>query len=375
MRTGCPLVSTYNPAKISWWLHESHGIADKVARFVTIKDWIAFQLTGIWATDYSLASSTGILDISSLKWDHEALDLLGIERNYLPELISSDAILGKVSVEASKATGLPKGMPVTAGASDGALASLGSGAFRNNQSVITVGTSGAVRRVTSQPILDPVERTWCYVLLEHLWFAGGAINNGGLALQWIKEKFYSDNPGEPGFQKLMAEAEKIPPGADGVILLPYFTGERSPHWNPTAKAIFCGLSLEHSRGHVGRAVLESVAFCLADVWEALTADSMPDGPVKLTGGITQSSVWAQIVCDTLGVPMEMSEAGDASALGAAMLAVLGAQSSDLAFFDSWFKENKIVLVPDMKMHSTYQNLHKKFQNIYRLHFSSERNQG
>ena len=321
-----------------------------------------WRLTGRWATDIGLASTTGLFDIHRLDWDGEALTLAGISAERLPELVRPAAISGEITAEAARLTGLRAGLPVAAGSSDGGTANLGAGAIHPGQSVITMGTSGAIRRLVGQPLLDPAARTWCYVLDEGQWFAGGAINNAGLAVQWVRERLYPDIAGDAGYPALMADAAGVAPGAEGVRMLPYFSGERSPHWNPDARAHLTGLSLAHTRAHIARAVLEGVAYCLADVWEVLNAGAPPAGLVQLTGNVTHSPVWAQIVADVLGVAMQANEAADASALGAARLVqqAVGLQGE---LQDG--EPAGLTLQPDAARHAFYQREHRTFQALYR----------
>ena len=364
-RTGCPVQSIYHLAKLRWWNDVEPDLARRAARFVTLKDWILWRLAGIWVTDQGMASTTGLLDIHRLEWDAEALGLARVRANQLPALAQPARVAGSINQPAAEATGLPVGLPVVPGTSDGGAANLGSGAVRAGQSVITIGTSGAVRRVVDEPLLDPVQRTWCYVLVEGRWFAGGAINNAGLALQWVRERFYPYVPGDDGYRRLIEEAANVAPGAEGVVFLPYFTGERSPHWNPEARALVSGLGLAHTRAHIARAVLEGVAYCLADVWEALMAEAPASGEARLTGNVTHNPAWAQIVADVLGVPLMADEAADASALGAALLGHLAlghlAQLDDAA---------KILPAghayePDPARHAFYKTGHAAFQELYR----------
>jgi gluconokinase len=308
---------------------EAPDIARQAVSFITIKDYVIYCLTGRLLGDISVYSATGLLDIHRYKWDDEALALAGVTARQLPQLDSPLALVGHLSENSASLTGLPANLPVILGASDGGLANLGTGVSTPGQSVITVGTSGAVRRIAAEPLLDipaidasnsnsPRGRTWCYLLTENRWFAGGAINNGGLAVQWVREKFYPELPDEAGYQRMFAEAADIPPGAAGVTILPYFAGERSPYWNAEARAVFTGLGLEHDRRHIARAVLEGVAYRLGEIWEAL-GPAKSTAAVRLTGGILQSPLWAQIVCNVIGVPLVAVETGDASAIGAAML--------------------------------------------------------
>jgi gluconokinase len=328
---------------------------------VALKDWVFWRLTGVWLTDVGLASTTGLLDLHRLDWDREALGLAGVDASRLPALAAPDAVGGALS-SAAAITGLPAGLPVVPGTSDGGTANLGAGAVRPGQTVITVGTSGAVRRLAAEPWLDPAERTWCYVLSAGRWFAGGAINNGGLALQWVRERFYGDVPGEAGYERLLQEAAAVPPGAEGVRVLPYFAGERSPHWNPLARAVISGLGLEHSRAHVARAALEGVAYCLADVWAAL--GSPASAGARLTGSIARNPVWAQILADVLGAQLEADEAADASAVGGALLAhvALGHHASlEDAANRSVTSE---IYLPDIDRHAAYARVHREFQALY-----------
>jgi gluconokinase len=359
-RTGCPLQTIYHPPKLRWWVEQS----SEATMFVAIKDFVLHRLTGEWATDWSLASTTGLFDIHRLAWDENALALAGVAASQLPPLVSPQTLVGGLTRAIAAETGLPNGLPVIAGGSDGAMANLGSGVVVPGQVTITVGTSGAVRKMVSRPQFDPAERTWCYLLIEDRWFAGGAINNGGLALQWVREKLYPDLPGEAGYTQLLNEAEAVGPGAEGVFVLPYFTGERSPYWNPEARAMIYGLGLEHSRGHLARATLEGVAFCLADVWEALRNKDEAE-PALLSGGITRSKLWTQIVADVLGLRLAPIEMGDASALGAALLGywALGA----LPTLDDLPKpaQTDRIVEPDPERHVFYANAHRKFQELYR----------
>lgn len=318
-RTGCPVRSTYHPVRLRWWAEEAPDLTRRARRFVALKDWILHDLTGIWVTDLGLASTTGLLDITRLAWDPEALRIAHIGPEALPALVPSASVVGGLTAEAAAATGLPAGLPVVAGGSDGGMANLGTGISTPGQAVVTVGTSGAVRQIVDRPWLDPNERTWCYVLDEGCWFIGGAINNGGLALAWTRATFYSELSPADGFLRLAAEAGAAPAGAGGVFVLPYFTGERSPSWTPDDPATVYGLRLDHGRGHLARATMEGVAHCLADVWAILPPPTATGDVTRLTGGITRTPVWAQILSDVVGVPLIALDLADSSALGAALL--------------------------------------------------------
>jgi gluconokinase len=337
-------------------------VFQRTARFVAIKDWILHRLTDAWAADLSMTSGTGLLDIYTQLWDEEALLLAGVRADHLPPLVSPAAVVGGLTRRAAAETGLPAGLPVIAGAGDGATANLGAGAVAPGQVVVTVGTSGVIRRTVGSPWLDPEERTWCYFLVEGRWFAGGAINNGGLVLQWVRDCFYADLSNEEGFQTVLREAAAVVPGAEGAVMLPYFAGERSPHWNADVRATIYGLSLEHTRAHIARAALEGVAFCLADVWEALHSELAE--PARLTGAITRAPVWAQIVADVLNIPLRPLEAADASAFGAAMLGHWALRHIE-NLGDLRTPVSSSVFNPDTDRHAFYAQRHRAFQSLYR----------
>lgn len=346
--SGCPLVSIYYPAKLGWCRANQR---DHFNRVVAIKEYLQHKFTGEWATDVSLASATGLLDIRNRQWAPELLSLAGVTAAQLPPLVPSNRVSGKLNAAAAAATGLPAGLPVVIGGSDGGTAMLGAG----GDTVITVGTSGAIRRVVPEPLLDEQARTWCYVMDDQHWLAGGAINNGGLVAQWVREKFYP----QESFELMLQEAGAVPAGSGGVVFLPYLSGERSPHWNPWERAIISGIGLEHSRGHIARAALEGVAFCLAEVWEIVKGSAS----ARLTGGITRARLWSQILCDVLGVPLELMEAADASAVGAARLgwSALGHTLPPLPNPD-------VTLTPDPAQHEIYHKAYLEFQERYRQNY-------
>jgi gluconokinase len=329
---------------------------------VGLKDWVLHALTGAWVTDHCVASATGMLNVHTLTWDEEALRLGGITADMLPEPVAPPAEVGRVTDEAAALTGLPAGLPVIAGGSDGAMASFGTGVAGPGQMVITVGTSGAVRRIVERPWFHPGEGTFCYVLGDGLWFAGGQISNGGLALEWARARLYPDLSPMAGVRQLLGDAATVPPGAEGVFWLPYFTGERSPYWTPNDRAMIYGLGIEHGRAHLARAVLEGVAHCLADVWDALDGAGPRQGVARLTGGITSSPLWTQILTDVLGTPLMALEAADTSAAGAGLLGLrtLGCITDEQL---ATTVTPGPVYSPDPARHTFYVEHHRQFHAL------------
>ncbi len=324
--TGCPLETPYHPARLRWLRAAYPERFGRAQVFVSLKDYLAYRLSGTLATDVGLASTTGLLELRRARWHEAALALASVTAAQLPDLLSPTDRLGATTQTAAAATGLRAGTPIFPGSSDGGLANLGSGVARPGETILTLGTSGAVRRVADAPQLGPDRLSWCYLLLEGRYFAGGAINNGGLTLDWARRTFYSELPKDQGYTRLLDDAARA--AVTGAPLcLPYLTGERTPHWNADLRASFFGVGEHHTRADLARSALEGVAFTLADVFDLLESGARPaplpaptSSPVQLTGGVTRSPFWAQLITDTLGVDTELNPVADASATGAALLA-------------------------------------------------------
>ncbi|WP_407542837.1 FGGY family carbohydrate kinase (plasmid) [Deinococcus radiomollis] len=312
-RTGCPLQTPYHPARL-WWLRQTQPeLFARAARFVSLTDLLLHRLTGEWATSVGLASTTGLWNLHTAAWDEQIVRALGVSEAQLPAVLDAREVVGTVQA------GPLAGTPVLAGSSDGALANLGTGALVG-ETVVTVGTSGAVRTLWKMPRLDQhapgaPARTWSYRLDLNTHLSGGAINNGGLLLDWVRRVWYSELDAHEGFASLLADAEKVPAGADGLTLLPYLTGERSPYWRNDLSATLHGLNLTHGRAQMARAALEAVAFSLAQVWELMAGSTT----VYSTGGLAASPLWNTLLAGVLGVPVRVAESADASAVGAALL--------------------------------------------------------
>jgi gluconokinase len=191
-----------------------------------------------------------------------------------------------------------------------------------------VGTSGALRVICKRPVLDPKGRSWCYAIDRDHWLVGGAINNGGLALTWLRDLYNSAWSGHPphpdlSFEELIRLAGSAEPGAGGLICLPFFAGERSPNWNLNASGAFFGLTLNHDARHLARAVLEGIAFRLRSLDDVLKDLSIDCTQIRASGGFTQSPLWLQIIASVLDRELTLPATGETSSLGAALWAMLG----------------------------------------------------
>ena len=309
------------------WLRDNEPEVYAAARWaLQPKDWLRARLTGEVAAEPSDASATLLYDLPADDWSHEVVDHLGLRAELLAPLVFSADVAGELTEEAAQELGLPQGLPVAAGAADTAAAMLGVGLVRTGPAQLTIGTGGQIVTPRESPEVDPRLRTHLYRgALPGLWYSMAAIQNAGLALEWVR-KILGVSWGE-----VYEEAFAAPPGSGCVTFLPYLSGERTPRFDPGARGAWTGLGLDHTRGHLLRAALEGVAFALREGLEALEEFGGNDAELRLAGGGASGAgggsadPWKQLLADVLGRPLwllpdEISAV--ASARGAAFLAGL-----------------------------------------------------
>ena len=322
-RTGCPIHACYPLAKILWLQKNLPELFQRMQYVGSLKDYIFRGMTGEWVIDHSTASTSGIYNEENMDWDEEILAYAGLRREHMPLVVSTtyQAVLTR---EAAERMNLPVGLPVVIGATDGVLVNVGIGAVRPGQLSATIGTSGALRMLTQKPMTDPKMRTWCYNLTDDMWVAGGAINNGGMILRWVRDKIchytttHLENLDVDGYDLMTMKAAHIAPGAEGLIMLPCFTGERSPYWNSELRGMFFGLSLNHSRSHMIRAAMEGICYSMNAVLAALQEfGEIKD--IRVSGSFTKSELWLQILSDVLNQKLTMPDNSEGAAFGAAVL--------------------------------------------------------
>jgi xylulokinase len=346
------------------------------------KDYVRFQLTGVCAIDMADASGTLLLDVAKRQWSDEVLSRTGIDRQLLPYLCESPEVCGKVSTRGAEATGLRAGTPVVAGAGDQAAGAVGMGIVRPGMVSATIGTSGVVFAATDRPALDPNGRihTFCHAIPGR-WHVMGVTQAAGLSLRWFRDRFglggergggrerrdgrERREDGRDPYERLCEEAATAPPGSDGVFWAPYLMGERTPHCDPNARAALVGLSAIHTRAHVIRAILEGVAFSLRDTFTIFEEMKVPVDRIRLGGGGARSSLWRQIQADVYGHAVELVEAEEGAAYGAAILAGTGAgnwRSVDEAC--DAVVQTAQEIQPDAKSAATLDAAYQTYRRIY-----------
>jgi xylulokinase len=324
---------TCNPALANFtltkllWVRENEPRNWKRARSVMLpKDYVRFRLTGERATDMADASGTLLLDVAHRCWSREMLQAAELDERLLPSLHESPEVCGKVSNQGAVETGLRAGTPVVAGAGDQAAGATGMGIVVPGTVSATIGTSGVVFAATDRPALDPRGRvhTFCHAIPGR-WHVMGVTQAAGLSLRWFRDTFAADSSGaRDSYDQLTTEAAKIPAGCDGLLWAPYLMGERTPHLDSNARGALVGLTASHTRAHVVRAILEGVAFSLRDTFTLFSEMNVPVTSIRLGGGGARSPLWRQIQADVYGHAVEIVEAEEGAAYGAALLAGVGA---------------------------------------------------
>lgn len=316
-----PAITGFTLPKLLWTRENEPEIWAKVRAVLLPKDYIRLKLSGDKATDVADASGTLLFDVKNRRWSDEMFERLDLNKSIVPRAFESIEITGKVSAAGASETGLLAGTKIVAGAGDNAAGAIGMGIVSPGMTSATIGTSGVVFAVTDEPRFDPKGRihTLCHAV-PNRWHNTGVTLAAGLSFKWFRENF----GGEKSFDELTAEAAKIPAGADGAFWLPYLMGERTPHLDPHARAAFVGLTASHTRAHLTRAVLEGVAFGLRDALEIFKETGAKIGNIRLGGGGAKSELWRKIQADVYNQTVEILEAEEGAAFGAAILAGVGA---------------------------------------------------
>ena len=324
-RIGTPVHPMSPLVKLIWFREEDPATYAAARHWVGLKEYVLAALTdgGDLVVDRSIASATGLYDVLAGDWDAEALDLAGIRRDQLATLVGATDRVGGLGGKAAAATGIPSGTPVVAGASDGVLANVGVGAVGFGTVACSIGTSGALRVTVDRPAVDPSGRLFCYALDEEHWVVGGATNNGGNVLRWMRQALAPELSGDAADGTLAELAGQAPPGSGGLVMLPYLAGERAPRWQGNPRGVYFGLTREHRREHLVRAGLEGVCLQLALVLRAMEDGGLGVYEIRATGGFSRSPLWRQLLADVLGREVGYPVSHEGSAFGAAIVGMRG----------------------------------------------------
>ncbi len=318
--SGTPVHSMSPLTKLRWFATTEPELVSRVRVWADLKALVLHALTGRVATEVSSASGWGLLRLATREWDPEAAVVAGVRLDQLPEILPTTAAL-PLDAAVARHVGLTPGLPVVTGGADGPLGNLGTGALAPGVAGLSLGTSGALRLVVDEPYADPTGRLFCYHLADDLWVVGTPISNGGAVVRWAASVFAASD-GEGGGvaddATVLALADSVPPGSEGLVMLPFLLAERGPLWDADLRGAFLGLRQHHTRGHFVRAAVEGVALQLSTILDGLD-EVVPVTQVRATGGVFRSDLWRRVLAGTLGRPLVVTDGAEGSALGAAAL--------------------------------------------------------
>lgn len=349
---GTPIHPMAPLCKLMWLRLEAPDVFRAAHKFVSVKEYILFRLTGSWQVDYSIASATALFHTRHLRWHDDALRLAGINGSKLSDPVPTTST---ATIQTDWLGHDWRGIPLVFGASDGCLAQLGSGATAPGALSVTIGTSSAVRELVTTFAPSVQSRLFCYYLRPGQFVRGGASNNGTNVIEWLQRAF---SPAATGLDELATHLNHVPAGAEGLLCLPFFFGERAPHYNPHAKGVFFGITSAHAPVHFQRAAVEGICFAVKSLMEAIHAGA-PRG-IYLSGGFTKSATLVQLLANVIQVPVRVCDTPEASAMGAAELgfAALGVDVR-------WTKVPTMVCQPNAQTTEVYTRLYELYQSLCR----------
>jgi xylulokinase len=329
--TSNPALVGFSAPKLLWIRKHLPEAFARARRFLLPKDYVRFKLTGEAATEVSDASGTLLFDVEKRAWSRPMLEALEIDPALLPSVHESPEVSGRVSAAGAAALGIPAGTPVVGGGGDQAAGAVGTGIVRPGVISSTIGTSGVVFAHSAVPVRDPKGRvhTFCHAV-PGAWHVMGVTQGAGLSLRWFRdevsgpaERAAAEAAGRDIYDVLTEQAATAPAGCEGLLFLPYLMGERTPHLDPQARGVWCGLTGAHHRAHLVRSVLEGVTYSLRDCLEIVRGLKLPVDEVRASGGGGKSAVWRQMQADVFGREVVTVNASEGPAFGAALLAGVG----------------------------------------------------
>jgi len=370
--TGNPVFTGFTAPKILWLRKNEPAAYQKIAKILLPKDYLRYRLTGEFASEVTDNSGTSLFNVETRKWSPEILKKLQINPGWLAPVFESPDITGKITAETANSTGLPSGTPVVAGAGDQAASGCGNGVVSNGIISATLGTSGVVFAFSDKVLKDSAGRihTMCHAVPGTWHLMAVSLSSGG-SLRWFRDNFCREEISEAKikdtdpYEIMTAAAAKISTGSEGLLFLPYLTGERTPHANPLARAIFFGATSRHTKAHFIRAILEGVTFGLRDGIEIMENLGLPIRQVRISGGGARSDLWCQIMADIFGKELVRTENPDTTALGSAILAAAGVKYfKNVPEACHRMVRTREVFRPDKKNNKIYNQIYGIFQKLY-----------
>jgi len=329
--TGNPVLPGFTAPKLVWVREHEPEVYKRITTVLLPKDYLRYRLTGCFFSEVSDASGTSLFDVGRRQWSEEMLEALDVPREWLPEVTESPVVSASVSAGAARETGLLEGTPVVGGGGDQAAQAVGTGIITEGVVSVTIGTSGVVFAASDTYRVEPKGRlhAFCHAV-PGMWHLMGVMLSAGGSFRWYRdtlgdlERIRAEESGQDAYDLLTEAAGKAPPGCEGLLFLPYLSGERTPYPDPNARGVFFGLTLRHGKAHLTRAVLEGVTYGLRDSLELMRGLGLSIEQVRASGGGARSPLWRQILADVFHTEIVTVNVTEGAAYGAALLAGVGA---------------------------------------------------
>ena len=364
--SGTPIHPMSPLCKLVWLNKHQPALTKKAARVISFKEYLLKSWTGEYVTDESLASATGLFNIHLRQWNELSMQVAGIKKTQLPEVVPTTTVLPPVKTSVLSRLGIDPATQIVIGASDGCLANLGSGVMEPEYASLTIGTSSAYRKTTHASVKDEAQRVFNYILTRELYVVGGPSNNGGVVAEWFQKEFCAGDHYFP-------EIESVQAGSDGLVFLPYLLGERAPVWDAEARGVFFGVHISHTKAHFARAVWEGIFHAVRSISASVEQVSGRVDKVVVSGGFAKSEMLIQMVADVLQKQVFLCSSAESSAYGAALLGMhaIGAlpdlaASKKMVHFEKEFTpdtaKSAVYLRQQEKLGRLYEKLKEEFGN-------------
>ncbi|AGT35496.1 MAG: FGGY-family carbohydrate kinase [Thermofilum sp.] len=373
-RTGLVVDATFTATKLLWYKENEPEVLKRAKKGLQPKDYVIYKLTGRPITDHTVASRTMLFNIVKLQWDQELFDMLKLSEyiDLFPESLNSDEIVGTLSEEAARILGLPTDIEVLAGMGDRQAEVLGAGIFESSRVEESTGTGSTTATMVDRPLLDEKMRFSVGASpIRNTWVIEAGMSTAGAILRWFRDQVaesvqqLASSTRRRAYEYLDMEAEYIPPGSNGLIVLPFFSGARSPRWNPYARGVIFGLTVYHTRSHIFRAMMEGIAYEIRKILEVFGELGIRPSELILMGGGAKSPTWARIKANVTKLEVVLPELLDAALAGDALITstALGLFESHREAAKGFFKERARIR-PDPKEASIYDAYYAIYDKLY-----------
>jgi xylulokinase len=358
-RTGSAITQQSIGPKLLWLCHNEPEVMEQASHLMGSYDFIVHQLTGCFSCERNWALESGLFDLRRQDWDERLLGLSTISRKWLGKVHWPGEIVGGVTLEAARHTGLAEGTPVVAGSADHIASAFSAGVKSPGDVLVKLGGAGDILYDLDELVVD--SRLFLdYHVIPGKFLINGCMAASGSIIKWFRAHFAPD----ADYPDLDREGSSVPFGSEGLVLLPYFLGEKTPINDPLARGVIFGLTLSHTRGHVYRAILEGIAYGFRHHLSVLAERNLRANKARVTNGGARSALWKQVTADVLGIPLEEVAHHPGSSLGAAFVAGMGAGQ-----FKNWgeierFVEISAVVRPNPDAHQRYQQLFEIYRDLY-----------